>query len=141
MALNIRGGRVISVIAKRMTGEKFDNLAVNVEVRDVRSTPEHLALQYEYTVTYQPEFAEMKLIGEAWLEGTKEERKRVEDEWKKSKQLPIEAAEELLNALAHTGQAVGTLLGYAIGVRPPINQPRITLPRPSAGKVAKSSAG
>jgi len=141
MALNIRGGRVISVIAKRMTGEKFDNLAVNVEVRDVRSTPEHLALQYEYTVTYQPEFAEMKLIGEAWLEGTKDERKKVEDEWKKSKQLPIEAAEELLNALAHTGQAVGTLLGYAIGVRPPINQPRITLPRPSAGKVAKSSAG
>ncbi len=143
MALNIRGGRVVSVIAKRMTAEKFDNLAVNVEVRDVRSTPEHLALQYEYTVTYQPDFAEMKIIGEAWLEGSKDERKKVEDEWKKTKMLPVEAAEELLNALAHTGQAVGTLLGYAIGVRPPINQPRITLPRnaPAKGGVAKSAAG
>ncbi len=139
MVLNIRGGRVISVAAKRMTAEKFDNLGVNVEVRDVKSTPEHLAIQYEYTIAYQPNFAEMLMIGEAWLEGTKEERKKVEDDWKKNKQLPVEAAEELLNALARTGTAVGTLLGYAIGVRPPINQPRIPLPRTQPAKNARSA--
>ncbi|MBI5225912.1 hypothetical protein HY994_01585 [Candidatus Micrarchaeota archaeon] len=134
MVLNIRGGRVISVAAKRMTAEKFDNLGVNVEVQNIQNTADHLAIQYEYTISYQPDFAEMILIGEAWLDGTKDERKKVEDEWKKNKQLPVEAAEELLNALAHTGTAVGTLLGYAIGVRPPINQPRITLPRNAPGK-------
>ncbi len=139
MVLNIRGGRVISVAAKKMTADKFDNLAVNVEVRDVKSTPDHLAIQYEYTIAYQPDFAEMLMVGEAWLEGTKEERKKVEDDWKKNKQLPLDAAEELLNALAHTGTAVGTLLGYSIGVRPPINQPRITLPRNTPQKGARST--
>lgn len=141
MVLSIRGGRVISVAAKRMTAERFDNLGVNVQVREVKPQGDHLVVQYEYTIAYQTDFAEMLLVGEAWLDGSKEECKRVEDAWKKDKQLPVEAAEELLNALAHTGTAIGTLLGYAIGVRPPINLPRITLPRPQKSGVAKNQAG
>ncbi len=129
MAITVKGGRVISVAAKRLTNDKHEGLAVNIEVHDVRQKDDVAVVQYEHTTVYTPDFAEMKIIGEAWLDGTKEERKRIEEEWKKTKQLPVEAAEELLTSLTYTASTVGTLLAYSINVRSPINVPRVNLPK------------
>lgn len=121
MAVKVRGGRIVSVAAKRMkTDSKFEGLNVNIDILDVSERGEDVVVDYEYTIHYATNVAEMKVIGEAWLEGPKAERKNVVDHFKKQKVLPKDVAERLLGSLEYTASSVGTLLGYAINISAPI---------------------
>ncbi len=140
MTISVKGGRIVSVAAKRMKAEhKFEGLNVNIDLMDVSAGKDAVTVQYEYTTTYLPDVAEMKIVGEAWLVGSPAEQKEILDHWKKNKQLPVQAAESLLTALSYTNGSVGTLLAYAINISAPINVSRVSLPRDSG--VSKQKAG
>lgn len=131
MVVKVRGGRIVSVAAKRLkTGATFEGLNVNIDILDVSERGDDVVIDYEYTIHYAKDLAEMKIIGEAWLEGPKTERKSVVDHFKKQKNLPTDVAERLLGSLEYTASSVGTLLGYAINVSAPIKvfQPHLQNP-------------
>ncbi len=100
---------------------------VNIDITSLEVTDGRLLVKYSYTINYLPDSATMVIKGELFAEEDKDKRKAIEDEWKKSKTLTTDFAEDVLTAVTYSGSAVGTLLAYCINVNAPLNIPRARL--------------
>ncbi len=129
----IVGGRIVSVEAKKDLDKAPEGMNVNIDITSLEATDGRLLVKYSYTIKYLPDSATMVIKGELFAEEDKDKRKAIEDEWKKSKTLTSDFAEDVLTAVTYSGSTVGTLLAYAINVNAPLNIPRARL-NPQAQK-------
>ena len=129
----IVGGRIVSVEAKKDLDKAPEGMNVNIDITSLEVTDGRLLVKYSYTIKYLPDFATMVIKGELFADEDKDKRKAIEDEWKKSKTLTSDFAEDVLTAVTYSGSTVGTLLAYAINVNAPLNIPRARL-NPQAQK-------
>lgn len=125
--MKIVGGRIVGVDAKKLEGSTFTGFDVNIGITDVKEVGKTIEVHYEHVAKYMKDFAEMSVRGVIIAEADDKERKKVVEDFKKTKQLPIENAEEMLMAINYATSTIGTLLAFAIGVSAPINiqRPRI----------------
>lgn len=120
----ITHGRIVEVKATKKKDGNIAGMAVNVSVDNVVAEGNQVKVTYIYEINYQPEMAVMSIKGELFADSNSDLGKKVMDGWKKNKQLPADAAEEIITALTYAGSSVGTLLAFAININAPINVPR-----------------
>jgi len=120
----ITHGRIVEVKATKKKDANVTGMAVNVSVDNVATEGSQIKVTYIYEISYQPELATMSIKGELFADANSDFGKKVMDGWKKNKQLPSDAAEEIITALTYAGSSVGTLLAFAININAPINVPR-----------------
>ena len=99
-------------------------MSVNVSVESVATEGSQIKVAYTYEIIYQQDVASMSISGELFTDANSDLGKKLLDGWKKNKQLPADAAEEIITALTYAGSSVGTLLAFAININAPINVPR-----------------
>ena len=119
----ITHGRVVEVKATKKKDGNITGMAVNVSVDSVAAEGSQVKIAYTYEITYQQDVASMSIKGELFTDANSDLGKKVMDGWKKNKQLPADAAEEIITALTYAGSSVGTLLAFAININAPINVP------------------
>lgn len=117
----IVGGKITKVSAERLSDDADSKgLGMDVSIEGIELKDGILRLTYKYALEYQPKKAEMRVEGEIFYSGEEKKLSGLADGWRKTKKLDPSFAEEVLNAITHTGMVVGTLLSFAIGVPAPI---------------------
>lgn len=117
----IVGGKITKVSAERLADDTDSKgLGMDVSISDIELKDKLLRLSYKYALEYQPKKAVMHIEGEVLYAGDEKRLSDLAEGWKKTKKLDPSFAEEILNAITHTGMVVGTLLSFAIGVPAPI---------------------
>lgn len=137
----ILGGKISAVEAKRLNDGQVTGLAVNIDVTDLKEEGNTLTVNYTFTIKYNPDVAEMKVHGELQASEDPASRKKIMEEWKKSKTMLPAFAEDVLTAMNYAATATGTLLAYAINVGAPINTPRARVGPAEGEKKKPSKAG
>jgi len=122
--MRVNGGRVIAISAEKLSGTKFEGYDVSIQITDLKETDKHIEIHFDHATSYRVDFAKMNIKGIVNAEAEDKERKKIIEDWKKTKQLPNEAAEEVLMAINYITSTVGTLMAFAINVNAPVNVPR-----------------
>jgi len=120
----ITHGRIVEVKATKKKDGNVTGMSVNVSVDSVAAEGNQVKVTYLYEISYQQDIATMSIKGELFADANSDLGKKVMEGWKKNKQLPSDAAEEIITALTYAGSSVGTLLAFAININAPINVPR-----------------
>ena len=120
----ITHGRIVEVKATKKKDGNVTGMAVNVGVDNVVLEGHQVKVTYLYEISYQQDVASMSIKGELFADANSDLGKKLVDGWKKNKQLPADAAEEVITALTYAGSSIGTLLAFAININAPINVPR-----------------
>ncbi len=120
----ITHGRIVEVKATKKKDGNITGMSVNVSVESVATEGSQIKVAYTYEIIYQQDVASMSISGELFTDANSDLGKKLLDGWKKNKQLPADAAEEIITALTYAGSSVGTLLAFAININAPINVPR-----------------
>ncbi len=132
----ITSGRITELKAKRIKDGNHQQLAINVNIEDMKVEDGRGVVKYTYTISYEPAIAEIVVAGDLYFDdkGT-QDIKKAEDAWKKSRSVPTGIAEDVLSAITYSGSSVGTLGAFAINIAAPINVPRARLaPSQAQGK-------
>lgn len=136
--MSVVGGAITKISAEVKKQVPTEGLNVNIDVTDVEEDKENLVVSYTYKILYVPDAAEMTVEGKVIAKEDASTRKKVVEEWKKTKILPSFFAEEVLTAMNYSASAVGTLLAFGLGVNAPINVPRARIAKPE-GEAKKAS--
>jgi len=122
--MKINGGRVISVSAERLDQGKFEGFDVSIKITDVKEVDKGLEIYFDHGTDYRDKFAKMHIQGVVRADADEKERKKIVEDWKKTKQFPTGVVEEVLMAINYITSSVGTLLAFAINVNAPVNVPK-----------------
>jgi len=122
--MRINGGRVISVSAERLDQGKFDGFDVSIQITDVKEVEKGLEIHFDHTTDYRVKFAKMNIKGVVKVEADDKEKKKIMEDWKKTKQFPTGTVEEVLMAINYITSSVGTLLAFALNINAPVNVPK-----------------
>ena len=116
------------------------DLNINIENVDIKSNGE-VTLNFTYTANYRPDMGYLKMTGNVVGKSDKEEGKKLAEEYKKTKRLPADIGEPILNMINATAGINGIFVARAINLAPPIIPARISLvgeqEQPSFAKGAK----
>jgi len=123
----IVGGKIDEISAKKTSENAINGLNINITLENVKVKGEDIEMHYEYTASYAVDVGELKIKGVLYAKEEKKFAKEIEDEWKKSKKLPDNYAETVLNAINYSGSANGTLVARVLNLSPPLIPPRIQL--------------
>lgn len=121
----IVGDRVKKVEGEVFKRERFQNLSINISVKEVREEGGNLVIDYIYEARYEPEKAYLKIEGEVFDKEEKNKRKEILEKWQKDKVLPDDYLGYLMTAINFICSAHGTLLARILGYTPPLVPPRI----------------
>ncbi|MFA6049331.1 MAG: hypothetical protein WC792_05310 [Candidatus Micrarchaeia archaeon] len=132
----ITGGRILEVKGTKHKDAPVQQLGVNVNIEDLFVRDGTGTVKYTYTISYEPKLAEIEVVGELFFDDkATADIKKAEADWKKSRMVPPQIAEEVLSAVTYSGSAVGTLVAFALNISAPINVPRARLaPAEKVGK-------
>ncbi|MFH1056382.1 MAG: hypothetical protein V1717_01130 [Candidatus Micrarchaeota archaeon] len=122
--MKVISGRIVSVEAERLEGKEFQGLDMNIQVHDIKDEGKNIEVVYSQATSYKKDFARMNVRGVIVAEVDDKEKKKILEDWKKNKQLPLDHAEGFLMAINYATSTVGTLLAFAINVNAPLNIPR-----------------
>ena len=137
------GGRVDKLEAKRKEGSSMQEMNLTVSISEVEQDKKVAKISYSATMRYMPDVAEIVVGGVLfWEEDNEKKVKELVDEFKRSRVLPNEIAEEAVTAINYTVSAVGTLGAFALGITAPINTPRarISASQPTAQQPAATAS-
>ena len=135
----IKGGRIISVEAKRDKPDQIKGLSINITIDDVTVKGKDITIAYTYNAKYEEGVGTLLMKGEILLEETEKKAKEVEKGWKEKekKALPEDMAELVLNSINYVCGTNGTLAVKIVNLSPPMLPPRITLAK-GAGATARA---
>ena len=120
----ITHGKIVEVKATKMKDAAMTGMSVNVSIDSVVTEGNQVKISYTYDIDYKEGIASMSVKGELFADAKSDLGKKLTDGWKKNKQLPADAVEEVITALTYAGSSIGTLLAFAININAPINIPR-----------------
>jgi hypothetical protein len=133
----IVGDRINRIDAQINPDESFSGFKIDIKMGEVRKeAADRLLIDYVYTLDYDK-------VGKVLLYGTvfESDAKKIpqlEDAWKKTKRLPQDYVEELVNIINFVGSAHGTIVTRVLNIRPPIIPPKLSIgtakPAPPAAK-------
>lgn len=123
----IKGGRILSVEAKREKIEPIKGLSINIAIDNVAVKGKNITVSYTYSANYENGVGKLLMKGDILLEETEKKAKEIEDVWKDKKTLPQEMAELLLNSINYVCGTNGTLVVKVVNLSPPMLPPKITL--------------
>ncbi len=126
--MDINGITLNGTEAKRTKEGLIAGIDLNITIDnvDVKSSGD-VTISFTYSANYRPEIGYLKMSGYIGGKSDKEESKRITDEFKKSKHLPLDISEPLLNMINATAGINGIFVARALNLSPPIIPARISL--------------
>ena len=121
----ITGGKIVSVEAKRDKEGPIDGMNMNIGIDDVAVKGDNITIQYTFVVDYEEKVGHLKMTGVLYATEEKGKVKEIEDMWKKSKKLPRDLAEIVLNTISYTCGISGTFVVQPVRLSPPMQLPRV----------------
>lgn len=119
--------------AKREGFAPAENLDININIEDMKPVGELMGVDFVYTVTYKPKAGFLKITGTVYVADKPSEVKNMLDNWKKTKALPKELGEPLLNVVNLSAGVNGVFIARALNMAPPLIPPRLQITK-SGGK-------
>ncbi len=115
------------------------NIANNISVKDVSETELSLGkgkepalkMVFEFSSKYNPDIGEINIIGELLDLEEEKKSKDIVKEWKKTKKLPSDLMNPILNHILNKCNIQALILSRDLNLPPPIPMPRIN---PTDGK-------
>jgi len=121
----ITGGKIVSVEAKRDKEGAVGGMNINIAIDDVAVKGDSVTIQYTFSVDYEDKVGHLKITGVLFASEDRSKSKEIEDMWKKSKKLPAEFAEVVLNSVSYTCGISGTFVVQPVRLSPPMQLPRV----------------
>ncbi len=84
-----------------------------------------LEIEFEFTSKYEPNLAQIIIVGKAVYVNKEKEAKEILKGWEKDKKVPEKYLEEILSGLLMRANVEAVLLSKEINIPPPIPMPRI----------------
>jgi len=133
----ITGGKIVYAEAKRDKEGPVEGLSINIGVDDVAVRGDEITIQYTFVVDYLDKIGKLKMMGVLYASEEKNKAKEIEETWKKSKKLPEDFAEVVLNTINYTCGVNGTFVVQPVRLTPPMQLPRVRVEMAPEGKEKK----
>ncbi len=130
----ITGGKIVYVEAKREKEGTVNGLSINIGIDDVAVKGDAVTVQYTFAADYEDKIGHLKMTGVLFASEDKNKAKEIEDMWKKSKKLPEEFAELVLNTVNYTCGVNGTFVVQPVRLSPPMQLPLVRVENPEEKK-------
>lgn len=102
---------------------------INVKLESVKAKKEEIEIDYDFTILYKEKSGHLKMKGTIFVQSN--EPKKVAEEWKKTKKLPLDIENALINEILNFNRirAAGVLRALSAKieiVKEPAQQPQNT---------------
>lgn len=121
----ITGGKIVQVEAKRDKEGAVSGMNINIGIDDLVVKGDEITIQYTFLVEYQEKVGYLKMVGVLYASEEREKARAIEDTWKKTKKLPEDFAEVVLNTINYTCGVNGTFVVQPVRLTPPMQLPRV----------------
>ncbi|MEM3555640.1 MAG: hypothetical protein QXF56_02910 [Candidatus Micrarchaeia archaeon] len=121
----ITGGKIVHVEARRDKEGPVSGMNINIGIDDLVVKGDEITVQYTFLVEYQENIGNLKIVGVLYASEEREKAKAIEDMWKKTKKLPEDFAEVVLNTINYTCGVNGTFVVQPVRLSPPMQLPRV----------------
>lgn len=121
----ITGGKIVQVEAKRDKEGAVSGMNINIGIDDLVVKGDEITIQYTFLVEYQEKVGHLKMVGVLYASEEREKARAIEDMWKKTKKLPEDFAEVVLNTINYTCGVNGTFVVQPVRLTPPMQLPRV----------------
>jgi len=107
------------------------NINNNSTLTSVERIDERVSINFVFSTNYDPGIGVIRIEGNIRFSDTEENMERAIDEWKKSggKNLPVDLAEKVHNAILSNCVVQATLLSKEVQLPPPIPMPNVSIGR------------
>jgi hypothetical protein len=136
----ITGGKIVYVEAKRDREGAVEGLSLNIGIDDVAVKGDAVTIQYTFQAIYGDKIGHLKINGMLYASEDKSKAKEIEDTWKKSKKLPDDFAEMVLNTINYTCSVNGTFVVQPVRLSPPMQLPLVKVGSPEEKKKKEKGA-
>ncbi len=102
------------------------HISTNVNIVGVEPNKEKLTVPFVVTIGYTPSVAQISIKGQAFISGSPEELKKIQQHYKDKKAPPP----MLLQAIANTSLVEATIVSRSLSIPPPLPIPGIPKQRP-----------
>jgi hypothetical protein len=137
--VNMIVGDKINKIEADVSGTaNYEGFKIDIKMGDVRKeAADRLLISYIYTVDYGA-VGKVSLYGVV-VEGDAKLIPNLEETWTKTKRLPTDYMEQLINVINFLGCAHGTIIARVLNVRPPIIAPKLAVKQADAEATKKAA--
>jgi hypothetical protein len=140
----ITGGKIVYVEAKRDKEGPVKGLSMNVGIDDISTNGDQITIQYTFSVNYEDKVGQLKMSGLLFASEDRSRVKEIDDMWKKSKRMPEDFAELVLNTINYTCGVNGTFVVQPVRLSPPMQMPLVKVemkPEEKKDKLKKAEKG
>jgi hypothetical protein len=137
----ITGGKIVYAEAKRDKEGAVSGLNINIGIDDVTVKGDEITIQYTFIVDYADKVGHLKMSGVLYASEDRSKAKEIEDMWKKSKKLPEEFAELVINTINYTCGVNGTFVVQPVRLTPPMQLPIVRVEMAPEEKKKKPEKG
>lgn len=123
----ITGGRMDFVEAKRDKNEVAKGLSINIMIDEIVLNAGELEVKYTYMASYQDGVGALKIKGSMYAREENEKTNAIMDGWAKTKNLPEDFVESVLNSINYACGVNGIQVVRILDLAPPIVAQRIEL--------------
>ncbi|MCX6774190.1 MAG: hypothetical protein NTY68_04315 [Candidatus Micrarchaeota archaeon] len=134
----IVGDRINRIEADVSATANYEGFKIDIKMGDVRKeADDRLLISYIYTVDYGT-VGKVSLYGVV-VEGDAKAIPNLVETWTKTKRLPPDYMEQLINVINFLGSAHGTIVARVLNVRPPIIAPKLAVKQADAEATKKAA--
>ena|SRR5271157_3151221 len=133
----ITGGKIVYVEAKRENDELVSGMRINVGLDDISVKGDIVTVKYTFVADYDDKVGHLKMNGVIYAREDRNKAKEIEDSWKKSKKVPDDFAEVVLNTISYTCGVNGTFAVQPVRLSAPMQMPVVKVGMPPESKADK----
>lgn len=123
--VEFRGIVLTETSAKQIKMAPVENIDVNITLDDARVSGKNLLVDFTYDVSYNPNVGKLRFKGTTALFDSSSKLSEYSKHWKKTKMLPSQIMEPLMNLINVTSGVNGVLVCRAINLAPPLIPPKL----------------
>ncbi len=125
--MEILGIKLNGTEARKAKETAVSGVDVNINIDNVTLRKDEIRIAFTYSANYVPEVGFLRIYGMVFGKESGDKAKRIMKEWEKSKSLPPEIAEVVLNLINVSAGVNGVLVARSINLLPPLVPPRIAV--------------
>ena len=121
------------IAAERNLGAKVGQVSINnnvslKEIEDLPFAPEGkkgLKFNFAFDCKYEPELGSINVEGQVLYLGDEKKVNEIKGGWEKTKRLPIDVMEEIINAALHKGNIQAIKISEEVSLPSPLPLPKV----------------
>ncbi|MBS3143646.1 hypothetical protein J4446_02095 [Candidatus Woesearchaeota archaeon] len=140
---------IVSFVFDKISAEKTGKIKEKVDIShnfnikhvekteiNIQGNKPALKLSFDFTVNYEPNIGNIKMNGNLTYMDKPEELKKLEDQWKKEKKLPVGVTSLVANTILTKANIKALMLSQEVNLPPQIHLPKVT-PREEDSKITQ----